>query len=85
MSERLHARLYERSYILKEKQMTNIGLSIEQVTEATGLGRTKIYALLKDGVLPAKKIGKRTLVLKSDLEAFLAGLTSYPIRNTEGK
>lgn len=55
-----------------------ISLSIEEVCVATGLGRTKVYEAINSGVLPAKKWGKRTLVLKSDLECFILGLESYP-------
>lgn len=54
-----------------------LSLSIEEVQEISGLGKTKIYQLLKTGEIPAKKIGKRTLVLRSDLEAFLSGLQNY--------
>ena len=57
--------------------LQNQALSIQQVQEISGLGRTKIYELLKSGELPGKKLGKRTLVLKSDLEAFLSDLNSY--------
>lgn len=55
-----------------------LSLSIEEACTATGLGRTKIYEAIGSGALPAKKWGKRTLILKSDLEAFLAALESYP-------
>jgi excisionase family DNA binding protein len=54
-----------------------ISLTIEEVCAATGLGRTKIYEAIGAGALPAKKWGKRTLVLKSDLEAFLSSLEAY--------
>lgn len=54
-----------------------LSLSIEEVCAATGLGRTKIYQLANAGELKARKIGKRTIVLKDDLEAFLNGLKSY--------
>lgn len=54
-----------------------LSLSIEEVCAATGLGRTKLYQAIGSGALPAKKLGKRTLILKADLDAFLAGLASY--------
>lgn len=54
-----------------------MSLSIEEVCAATGLGRTKIYQLANTGQLKARKIGKRTIVLKDDLESFLNGLQSY--------
>lgn len=55
-------------------------LSIEEVCSMTGMGRTKIYESIGAGALRAKKWGRRTLVLKTDLEAFLAELESYPIQ-----
>lgn len=63
--------------------MQNIALSIEQVQEISGLGRTKIYELINAGALSARKLGKRTLILKSDLEAFLSNLPSY-VEKKEG-
>ena len=32
---------------------------------------------MKNGLLPAKKFGKRTIILKADLDDFLKGLKSY--------
>lgn len=55
----------------------NLALSIEQVQEISGLGRTKIYELINEGALSARKLGKRTLILKNDLEEFLSGLPKY--------
>lgn len=52
-------------------------LSVDEVNRLTGLGRTKIYELMNAGVLPAHKLGRKTLILSSDLETFLAGLTAY--------
>ena len=49
-------------------------LSIEDVQKAAGIGRTTIYGLINDGSLPAKKIGKRTVILIDDLKRYLAGL-----------
>lgn len=47
-----------------------ISLSIEEARAATGLGRTKLYQLINSGELKARKIGKRTIILKEDLEDF---------------
>jgi excisionase family DNA binding protein len=49
---------------------------IADVCELTGLGRTTIYAALKSGALPARKCGRRTLILAADLETFLGNLPS---------
>jgi len=54
-----------------------LALSIEETCKATGLGRTKVYEYIGEGSLKAKKVGKRTLILKSDLEAFLLSLEAY--------
>jgi len=53
-------------------------LSIEEVRDITGFGRTKLYQAINAGALKARKFGKRTIILKDDLEAFLMGLESYP-------
>lgn len=58
--------------------MNQLSLTIEEARAATGLGRTKIYEAINSGALRARKLGKRTLILKSDLEAFLAALEAYP-------
>jgi excisionase family DNA binding protein len=52
-------------------------MNIKEVCEATGLGRTKVYEAIGTGALPAKKWGKSTLILKSDLDAFLSNLSPY--------
>lgn len=59
--------------------MDRASLSIEEVQKLSGLGKTKIYELLKSGDLPARKLGKRTLVLRADLDEFLSNLAAYPV------
>jgi len=58
-----------------------LSLSIEEAKKATGFGRTKIYEAINKGLLPAKKYGKRTVILKRDLESFLSNLEAYPAEN----
>ena len=58
-----------------------LSLSVDEVAKATGICKTNVYEAINLGRLPAKKYGKKTLVLKTDLEGFLASLTSYPIKN----
>lgn len=48
--------------------------SLDDLPSLTGLGRTRLYELINSGDLPARKIGRRTLVLREDVEAFLRGL-----------
>ena len=47
---------------------------IAEVCRRTGLGRTSVYAVIKDGALVARKIGRRTIVLDDDLKVFLSNL-----------
>jgi excisionase family DNA binding protein len=51
-----------------------IAVSVASATKATGIGRTTIFALIRDGSLPAVKLGSRTLIRAADLEAFVASL-----------
>lgn len=53
-----------------------ISLTIQDVSKTTGIGRTKVFELIRDGKLPARKIGTRTLILAEDLKAFLDKLPS---------
>ena len=49
-------------------------LSIDQVCGFTGLGRTMISKMIKSGELTARKAGRRTLVMRTDLWTWLASL-----------
>jgi len=42
-----------------------------------GLGRTRLFEEISAGRIPARKSGNRTLILRADLDAWLANL---PIR-----
>lgn len=57
--------------------MRNMAYTINEAREASGIGRTKLYEAINKGLLPAKKFGKRTLILRDDLEAFLSQLSPY--------
>ena len=46
-------------------------MTVNEVCEALRLGRTVVNSYLWDGTLPSLKIGRRRLVLRSDLEQFL--------------
>jgi excisionase family DNA binding protein len=48
--------------------------TIAQVMARVGLGRDSVYRAIREGQLPAKKFGKRTLIVGTDLEAFLKSL-----------
>lgn len=49
-------------------------LSIAQTARFLGIGRSTLYNLIKAGRLPVRKLGKRTLILRDDLDQFVASL-----------
>jgi excisionase family DNA binding protein len=51
-----------------------LALKIDEVVEASSLGRATIYRAIKAGKLRTRKFGSRTIVLREDLEAFLRAL-----------
>ena len=55
-------------------EMHREGLSVSEACRVSGIGRTKMYEAISDGRLKARKLGKRTLVLRGDLQAFLDNL-----------
>ena len=53
---------------------TPMAHSVEAAADRAGVGRTTIYAAIRDGALVARKCGRRTIVLTSDLQAWLSKL-----------
>ena len=51
--------------------MHKLSYSIREAAEVSGIGRTTIYDLIKAEQLRPVKIGTRTLIRHSDLEALL--------------
>ena len=48
--------------------------SVNELCVLTGMCRDSIYGAIRTGALPARKFGKRTLILASDLQRFLESL-----------
>jgi excisionase family DNA binding protein len=53
-----------------------IALTIKQSVEAAGVRKTYLYEAIKRRELPARKAGRRTLILHTDLQAWLRALPS---------
>ncbi|MDX1063889.1 helix-turn-helix domain-containing protein [Sinorhizobium medicae] len=53
---------------------TKLGVHIEEAVDISGVGRTSLYAAIKDGRLKARKSGRRTIILIDDLKKFLGAL-----------
>jgi excisionase family DNA binding protein len=53
---------------------TREGLSVQETCEIGGFGKSTLYQLIGQGLLPAKKLGRKTIILRSDLLNFLRSL-----------
>ncbi|MDE5563120.1 MAG: helix-turn-helix domain-containing protein [Clostridiales bacterium] len=47
-------------------------VSVEQVTEMLHIGQVLAYKLLKDGVIKARKVGRRYIIAKKNVIEFLS-------------
>src|SRR5262249_38528450 len=59
---------------MKSVDTAKQALSVQEFCLAFGIGKDKLYREVKAGRLKARKSGKRTLILKSDAEAWAASL-----------
>lgn len=57
--------------------MYQIALTVPDAVRVSGMSRSALYLALKNG-LTARKAGRRTLILRTDLEAYLASLPTFP-------
>ncbi len=51
-----------------------LAVTIPEATRIIGVGRTTLYRLFEQGKLTPRKVGKRTLILMEELEAFIQSL-----------
>ena len=50
---------------------SNMGLTIEEAAECTGIGRNTMRKLVDWGKLPVLKVGRKTIIRRDTLEHFL--------------
>ena len=62
--------------------MSRIALSPAEAAAAIGLGRSKLYELMRAGEINAKKSGGRTIIPVADLQRFIAALPQTPNAQT---
>jgi excisionase family DNA binding protein len=48
-----------------------LAVGVEHAADMLGIGRSSVFALLKEGTLKSVKVGKRRLILVSEVQAFL--------------
>jgi excisionase family DNA binding protein len=65
----------------QEKSMAELAYTIDEVCNLSKLGRTTIYAAIRDGDLKARKFRRRTIVLHEDLSRFLENLPEIFLRS----
>ena len=62
--------------------MSRIALSPAEAAAAIGLGRSKLYELMRAGEINAKKSGGRTIIPVSELQRFIDALPQTPNAQT---
>jgi excisionase family DNA binding protein len=58
----------------------SLALTIPQAISAAGVRKTSLYAAIKRGDLRARKSGRRTLILRDDLRAWLERLPTLELK-----
>jgi excisionase family DNA binding protein len=59
-----------------------LAFSVAEAAVHADLCRDNIYRAIRDGDLRARKAGRRTLILRTDLEAYLQNLPSLALRRS---
>ena len=60
-----------------DKTTGKLLFSVKEFCEMVGIGRTTFYQEVKAGRIKAKKVGRSTLIPKSELERFIEELPSF--------
>lgn len=56
-----------------EYHLEPLAYSIKEACRASSLGRTRLYQLIAEGRLEARKVGKRTIIPAASLRALIEG------------
>lgn len=57
-------------------KVERVSFGVDEVAQRLGLSISSIRKHIRDGKLPARKLGGRTIILSADLNTFLEGLPS---------
>lgn len=56
--------------------MEKLALSINETCEVLGVSRATVNKLIANGELPARKMGRRVLILTADLRSYVESLSA---------
>jgi len=54
--------------------MTKISVTIPQAVEMSGIGRSSLYQVIREGKIKLRKSGKRSLILVEELKRYIESL-----------
>lgn len=74
MLEILNMQICVQDNILGHKQMLKQAYTVNETINEIGIGRSKLYAEIKEGKITPRKIGKKTIFLAKDIEDYLNAL-----------
>ena len=66
---------------MRKLEQVQLAYSVGEAAEAAKICRTIIYRMINEKKLKARKIGRRTIILHTDLEEFLNNLETYEVQN----
>jgi excisionase family DNA binding protein len=55
-------------------ELERLALSVEEASVASALGRSTLYQAISSGDLIARKSGRRTVILREELQTYLKAL-----------
>jgi len=61
----------------------HLAYGIDEACAAANVCRDKLYGAIRDGLLVARKYGRRTLILEDDLRAFLQSLPRLDLNGNQ--
>ncbi len=70
---------------MQNAAVEKLGLTITEAAFAAGIGRSRLYEAIAAGQLTARKFGARTVILRGDLDSFLAALPAIQSEAAAGR
>jgi excisionase family DNA binding protein len=51
-----------------------LAYSVAEACAALAIGKSNLYEMIAEGIIPARKLGRRTIILAADLRRFAEAL-----------